>query len=64
MSCGLKPVSNLKKAIARIGEGCEARREKKNRLPPELFDRSIFCQSEDIELFKLAKLFPARRPTL
>jgi N-carbamoylputrescine amidase len=56
MSCGPKPAANLKKAIARIGEA--ARKGAKIVCLQELFRSQYFCQTEDIELFKLAETIP------
>src|SRR6267142_1941248 len=56
MSCDLKPEVNLKKAIARIGEA--ARKGAQIVCLQELFRSQYFCQTEDIELFKLAETIP------
>jgi N-carbamoylputrescine amidase len=56
MSCGPKPEANLKKAIARIGEA--AGRGAQIVCLQELFCSQYFCQTEDIELFKLAEDIP------
>jgi len=56
MSCDPKPEANLKKAIARIGEA--AKRGAQIVCLQELFRSQYFCQTEDIELFKLAETIP------
>jgi len=56
MSCDQKPEANLKKAIARIGE--VARKGAQIVCLQELFRSQYFCQTEDIELFKLAETIP------
>jgi len=56
MSCGLEPDANLKKAIARIGEA--AKQGAQIVCLQELFRSQYFCQTEDIELFKLAETIP------
>ncbi|MCU1267625.1 MAG: N-carbamoyl-D-amino acid hydrolase [Acidobacteria bacterium] len=56
MSCDVKPELNLKKAIARIGEA--ARKGAQIVCLQELFRSQYFCQTEDIELFKLAETIP------
>ncbi|HKZ02517.1 MAG TPA: carbon-nitrogen hydrolase [Pyrinomonadaceae bacterium] len=56
MSCDLKPEANLKKAIIRIGEA--AQKGAQIICLQELFRLQYFCQSEDIELFKLAETIP------
>jgi N-carbamoylputrescine amidase len=56
MSCDEKPDANLKKAIARIGEA--ARKGAQIICLQELFRSQYFCQTEDIELFKLAETIP------
>jgi N-carbamoylputrescine amidase len=56
MSCDQKPPANLKKAIARIGEA--AKRGAQIVCLQELFRSQYFCQTEDIELFKLAETIP------
>ena len=56
MSCDPKPEANLKKAIARIGDA--ARRGAQIVCLQELFRSQYFCQTEDIELFKLAETIP------
>lgn len=53
MSCSDKPEANLKKAITRIGEA--AKRGAQIICLQELFRSQYFCQTEDIELFKLAE---------
>lgn len=56
MSCGPKPEANLKKALARIDEA--AKKGAKIVCLQELFCSQYFCQTEDIELFKLAESIP------
>jgi N-carbamoylputrescine amidase len=56
MSCDVKPERNLRKAIARIGEA--AKRGAQIVCLQELFRSQYFCQTEDIELFKLAETIP------
>ncbi len=56
MSCDQKPEANLKKAIARIAEA--AKRGAQIVCLQELFRSQYFCQTEDIELFKLAETIP------
>jgi len=56
MSCESKPAANLKKAIARIAEA--AKRGAQIVCLQELFRSQYFCQTEDIELFKLAETIP------
>jgi N-carbamoylputrescine amidase len=56
MSCEREPKVNLKKAIARIGEA--AKRGAQIVCLQELFRSQYFCQTEDIELFKLAETIP------
>jgi len=56
MSCDQKPEVNLKKAIARIGEA--AKKGAQIVCLQELFRSQYFCQTEDIELFKLAETIP------
>ncbi|MGH9874824.1 MAG: carbon-nitrogen hydrolase [Pyrinomonadaceae bacterium] len=56
MSCEEKPAANLKKAIARIGEA--AKQGAQIVCLQELFRSQYFCQTEDIELFKLAETIP------
>src|SRR6059036_1992434 len=56
MSCEQKPEANLKKAIAGIGEA--AKRGAQIICLQELFRSQYFCQTEDIELFKLAETIP------
>src|SRR5436190_4607185 len=56
MSCDPKPETNLKKAIARIGEA--AKKGAQIVCLQELFRSQYFCQTEDIELFKLAETIP------
>ena len=56
MSCVEKPEANLKKALARIGEA--AKKGAQIVCLQELFRSQYFCQTEDIELFKLAETIP------
>jgi N-carbamoylputrescine amidase len=56
MSCDPKPDANLKKAITRIGEA--AKRGAQIVCLQELFRSQYFCQSEDIQNFKLAEPIP------
>ena len=56
MSCDPKPEANLKKAIARIGDA--ARQGAQIVCLQELFRSQYFCQTEYIELFKLAEIIP------
>ena len=56
MSCDQKPAANLKKAIARIGDA--AKQGAQIVCLQELFRSQYFCQTEDIELFKLAETIP------
>jgi N-carbamoylputrescine amidase len=56
MSCERKPESNLKKAIARIGEA--AKKGANIVCLQELFRSQYFCQTENIELFSLAETIP------
>jgi N-carbamoylputrescine amidase len=56
MSCDPKLAANLKKAIARIGEAAKAGAQ--IICLQELFRSQYFCQTEDIELFKLAEAIP------
>src|SRR5688500_8500522 len=56
MSCDQDPDKNLKKAIARIGEA--AKKGAQIVCLQELFRSQYFCQTEDIQLFKLAETIP------
>ena len=56
MSCVPQPDKNLKKAIAGINEA--AKRGAQIVCLQELFRSQYFCQTEDIELFKLAETIP------
>jgi N-carbamoylputrescine amidase len=56
MSCEPKPAANLKKAIARIAEAAKSGAQ--IVCLQELFRSQYFCQTEDIELFKLAETIP------
>ena len=56
MSCSEKPESNLKKAIARIGEAAQDGAQ--IICLQELFRSQYFCQTEDIKLFSLAETIP------
>jgi N-carbamoylputrescine amidase len=56
MSCEQRPETNLKKAIVGIGDA--AKRGAQIVCLQELFRSQYFCQTEDIELFKLAETIP------
>src|SRR6185503_8351260 len=56
MSCEPKPETNLKKAIAGINTA--AKRGAQIVCLQELFRSQYFCQTEDIQLFKLAETIP------
>lgn len=56
MSCEPKPETNLKKAIAGINDA--AKRGAQIVCLQELFRSQYFCQTEDIQLFKLAETIP------
>ena len=56
MSCEQQPETNLKKAIARINDA--AKRGAQIVCLQELFRSQYFCQTEDIDLFKLAETIP------
>src|SRR5688500_19212292 len=56
MSCVEKPETNLKKAIAGINDA--AKRGAQIICLQELFRSQYFCQTEDIQLFKLAETIP------
>jgi N-carbamoylputrescine amidase len=56
MSCEQKPETNLKKAIAGIGKAAKGGAQ--IVCLQELFRSQYFCQTEDIELFKLAETIP------
>src|SRR5258705_4356947 len=56
MSCDPKPEANLKKAIARIGDA--AKRGAQIVCLQELFRSQYFCQTENIESFKLSESVP------
>ena len=56
MSCDPQPAANLKKAIVRVGEA--AKKGAQIVCLQELFRSQYFCQTEDIELFKLAETIP------
>src|SRR2546421_7910268 len=56
MACAPEPAVNMKKALARIGEA--AKRGAQIVCLQELFRSQYFCQTEDIELFKLAETIP------
>jgi N-carbamoylputrescine amidase len=56
MSCDPKPAANLQKAIARINEAAE--KGAQIVCLQELFRSQYFCQTEDIQLFKLAEPIP------
>jgi len=61
MRCGVKPEQNLKKAIARIGDA--AKQGAQFVCLQELFRSQYFCQTENIELFKLAESIPGPSTT-
>jgi len=56
MTCEPKPETNLKKAIAGINNA--AKRGAQIVCLQELFRSQYFCQTEDIQLFKLAETIP------
>jgi N-carbamoylputrescine amidase len=56
MTCEPKPETNLKKAIAGINDA--AKRGAQIVCLQELFRSQYFCQTEDIQLFKLAETIP------
>src|SRR3989442_10479817 len=56
MSCDIRPELNLKKAVVRIAEA--AKQGAQIVCLQELFRSQYFCQTEDIELFKLAETIP------
>ena len=56
MTCEAAPALNLEKALARIGEA--AAQGAQIVCLQELFRSRYFCQSEDIERFKLAEAVP------
>ncbi|MGI9106013.1 MAG: carbon-nitrogen hydrolase [Pyrinomonadaceae bacterium] len=56
MTCAPEPEANMKKAIARITEA--AKRGAQVVCLQELFRSQYFCQTEDIDLFKLAEPIP------
>src|SRR5687768_5090999 len=56
MSCVPEPETNLKKAIAGIKDA--AKRGAQIICLQELFRSQYFCQTEDIQLFKLAETIP------
>src|ERR1700746_2496349 len=56
MTCEPKPETNLKKAIAGINDA--AKRGAQIVCLQELFRSQYFCQTEDIQLFKLAEPIP------
>src|SRR6187401_2643524 len=56
MSCEQNPEANFKKAISGINEA--AKRGAQIVCLQELFRSQYFCQTEDIELFKLAETIP------
>jgi N-carbamoylputrescine amidase len=56
MSCDESPGLNFKKAVSRIGEA--AKKGARIVCLQELFRSRYFCQTEDIELFKLAEPIP------
>src|SRR4029078_11150799 len=56
MNCVPEPEKNLKKAIAGINDA--AKRGAQIVCLQELFRSQYFCQTEDIQLFKLAETIP------
>ncbi len=56
MACGPRPEANFKTAVARINEA--AKKGAQIVCLQELFRSQYFCQTEDIELFKLAETIP------
>src|SRR5260370_18810595 len=56
MACESKPEANLNKAISRIGDA--AKKGAQIVCLQELFRSQYFCQTEDVELFKLAETIP------
>src|SRR5690349_17581698 len=56
MNCVPEPAKNLKKAIAGINDA--AKRGAQIVCLQELFRSQYFCQTEDIQLFKLAEAIP------
>jgi len=56
MSCEPRPETNLKKAIAGVNDA--AKRGAQIVCLQELFRSQYFCQTEDIQLFKLAETIP------
>ncbi len=56
MTCAPEPEPNMEKAVARVREA--ARRGAQVVCLQELFRSQYFCQTEDIELFKLAEPIP------
>jgi len=56
MACAPEPAVNMKQALARIGDA--AKRGAQIVCLQELFRSRYFCQTEDIELFKLAEPIP------
>src|SRR4029079_16005073 len=56
MNCVPEPEKNLKKAIAGINDA--AKRGAQIICLQELFRSQYFCQTEDIQLFKLAETIP------
>ncbi len=56
MACAPEPEANMKTALARINEA--AKRGAQIVCLQELFRSQYFCQTEDIELFKLAEPIP------
>src|SRR5437868_15390860 len=56
MACAPEPALNMKKALARINEA--AKRGAQIVCLQELFRSQYFCQTEDIQLFKLAESIP------
>ncbi len=56
MSCGPRPEANLKKAVDRIRDA--AKKGAQIVCLQELFRSQYFCQTEDVEPFKLAETIP------
>ncbi len=56
MNCVPEPEKNLKKAIAGINDA--AKRGAQIVCLQELFRSQYFCQTEDIQIFKLAETIP------
>ena len=56
MSCEERPEANFKKAVTRIGEA--AKKGAQIVCLQDLFRSQYFCQTEDVDLFKLAEPIP------